>query len=334
MQRVIAILMCFSILVTGKISFGQNLNGHWFGVGVVQEPKQNNNYLAELVIRQKDKAIWGALFYYFKDSLVFSRISGSFDKKTRILTLQPFPLIYYRSPTIKNSIDCNMSGYFRLVASKTGSQLEGKLVSDEDHKYTVPDIVFKLKKSNDTAKLVMKDEPDSASKPLVMSTPMKALFQSPEYKRIKDTLVSTRGDTQINNLSPTQISPRVNNTFEAFKKRQKELTKVMEVNNSTLKLEFYDNGVVDNDSISVFFNNKQVLQDSRLDITPLKITVQLDTTLEYNELSMFAINLGNIPPNTALLVLYDGTIRYEIFLSSDLKSSATLRLHKRKPIKN
>ena len=180
----------------------------------------------------------------------------------------------------------------------------------------------------------MKDEPDSASKPLVMSTPMKALFQSPEYKRIKDTLVSTRGDTQINNLSPTQISPRVNNTFEAFKKRQKELTKVMEVNNSTLRLEFYDNGVVDNDSISVFFNNKQVLQDSRLDITPLKITVQLDTTLEYNELSMFAINLGNIPPNTALLVLYDGTIRYEIFLSSDLKSSATLRLRKRKAIKN
>ena len=99
MQRVIAILMCFSILVTGKISFGQNLNGHWFGIGVVQEPKQNNNYLAELVIRQKDKAIWGALFYYFKDSLVFSHISGSFDKKTRILTLKPFPLIYYRSPT-------------------------------------------------------------------------------------------------------------------------------------------------------------------------------------------------------------------------------------------
>ena len=73
-----------------------------------------------------------------------------------------------------------------------------------------------------------------------------------------------------------------------------------------------------------------ILPQSMLNLTPIKLNIQLDSSLAFNELSMVAINLGTIPPNTALLVLYDGNIRYEVFLSSDLNKSATLRLRKKR----
>ena len=133
-------------------------------------------------------------------------------------------------------------------------------------------------------------------------------------------------------LKPNPVipeSPATSNIIEAYSRREKPLTKEILVNNSTLRLELYDNGEIDNDSISVFFNDKMILPGSKLDLAPIKLTIQLDSTMAYSELSMFALNLGNIPPNTALLVLYDGNIRYEVFLSSDLNRSATLRLRKK-----
>ena len=62
----------------------------------------------------------------------------------------------------------------------------------------------------------------------------------------------------------------------------------------------------------------------------IRLTIDLDPNLEYNELSMLAENLGMIPPNTAALVIYDGKIRYETLLTSDLSKSATIKLVKKK----
>jgi hypothetical protein len=45
---------------------------------------------------------------------------------------------------------------------------------------------------------------------------------------------------------------------------------------------------------------------------------------------MFADNLGLIPPNTAALILYDGRIRHEIMMMSDLNRNATIKLRRKK----
>jgi len=48
-----------------------------------------------------------------------------------------------------------------------------------------------------------------------------------------------------------------------------------------------------------------------------------------NELVMYAENLGTIPPNTALMVVTDGTKRYEVRITSDLKKSGAIHfIHK------
>ncbi len=325
-------LILIALLFTSSASYSQNVNGHWYGIGILQDVKNAyNSYLTELVIRQKGKTISGEFLYYFKDSLMKVPIKGSFDKADRRLTIKPFSVIYYKSPSARNSIDATMSGYFRLVASKTGSVLQGSLLPDEEHRYTIPEISYRLKHSNDTIDLVMKeDEPPLPVQKPVFIYPTKPVAATPlivvKAKPIDTPFVSPA----IPLVIATPIMPVNTAVIENFYKREKEITRVIEVNNSTLRMEIFDNGEIDNDSISVFFNNAMILPESKLDLQPIKLNIQLDSTREFNELGMLAVNLGNIPPNTALLVLYDGNIRYEIFLSSDLNRSAVLRIKKKK----
>jgi hypothetical protein len=47
------------------------------------------------------------------------------------------------------------------------------------------------------------------------------------------------------------------------------------------------------------------------------------------QLVMYAETLGSLPPNTGLLIVYDGTDRYEIRFSGDLKKNAAIVLRKK-----
>ena len=117
-----------------------------------------------------------------------------------------------------------------------------------------------------------------------------------------------------------------------FEKRDNNLLKTIEIENETFRVDLYDNGVVDGDSISLFFNGKLILAHQRLSEKAITLTLKTDDTRrDMNELVMYAENLGEIPPNTALMVVTDGENRYEVRISSDLKQSGVIRfVHKPK----
>jgi hypothetical protein len=56
----------------------------------------------------------------------------------------------------------------------------------------------------------------------------------------------------------------------------------------------------------------------------------LDQSKETNEITMFADNLGSIPPNTALMLVYDGKKRYEVRMTSNLQKNATVLIRRKK----
>src|SRR5205085_9556567 len=97
----------------------------------------------------------------------------------------------------------------------------------------------------------------------------------------------------------------------------------------SLKVDFYDNGEIDGDSISIFYNNKLISFNRILSDRAVHFDLPLDTTKQVNELTMFADNLGAIPPNTALMVITDGKKRYEIKMAASLKENATLRIKRK-----
>jgi hypothetical protein len=97
------------------------------------------------------------------------------------------------------------------------------------------------------------------------------------------------------------------------------------VDTGEIRLDFYDNGEIDDDSISVRINNRTVLTHQKLSAKPITTNVRVDLANTFQEVEMIAENEGSIPPNTALLIITAGKKRYELFLTSSNQKSAKVR---------
>ncbi len=292
-------------LIFACLSLGANaqqVNGYWYGIGKVALPGDYCSYMAELKLKQKGTVVTGQIAYYFRDSLFQVPLTGSFNAKTRRLSFKPASFIYYRSTNTRNGIDCMLEGNFTLTVSRNESVLNGSFDSDDAHKYTSPSIQFRFRYSTDTATL--------APEAFVEE-------EEEEPTIVRDTVAIHKPEVVL------EVVPTLPLT------REKIYVRDIEVSSSQLKLELYDNGSIDYDSVSLYLNNKQLLPRTKLDHKAIRRTIQLDTTLAFNELSMFAENLGMIPPNTAALIIYDGTIRHELILTSDLSNTATIRIRRK-----
>ena len=185
-----------------------------------------------------------------------------------------------------------------------------------------PSPVAKVQPKKTTPPVVKKDTKKTAEHPVVKNnsekntnSPTKEVIAEdlPTRPVIKTDLVTTK-------------------TIDAlYKKRNSELIKTIEIDNASFTVDLYDNGDIDGDSISLFFNGNLIISKKRLSDKALRLKLEVDKGKELNELIMYAENLGTIPPNTALMVVNDGDNRYEVRISSDLQKSGVIRfMHKPK----
>ena len=98
----------------------------------------------------------------------------------------------------------------------------------------------------------------------------------------------------------------------------------------SLEISIYDNGEIDGDIISMFYNKDLIISNQKLTHKSIRLSLKLDSTQLINEITMFAENLGLIPPNTALLVVDDGKNKFNLRLSSNLEKNATIRIRRKK----
>ena len=106
--------------------------------------------------------------------------------------------------------------------------------------------------------------------------------------------------------------------------RERELLKTVTLNSPQIKIELYDNAEIDHDTVTVMINNKLLLYRKMLTDRPLTINFNAFPGVEY-ELVMYADNLGEIPPNTALMMVTAGSRKIEVFMSSSEQKSATVK---------
>lgn len=301
------------VLVALLISLGassQTVFGYWYGFGKVNASSSTNNYLVELILQPEKGYVKGILNYYFKNTFRSVPVKGNYDSKTRLLSLYNVPVTFHGSNN-NMEIDCMMTMQATLRVAKAGSNLVGAFVGLPDMKYSCVDIDFNLGLNADISK---------------QDSVLKALR---EYKETYQVWKPSASDT----LSAVNIVQRkvVNYVVEnQFKARESIVAKEIEVESDTLKVDFYDNGEIDGDSISVFFNTQLLAFSQKLSTRSIHFNLALDSLREYNELSMFADNLGSIPPNTALMIVTDGKKQHEIRLSSNLDRNAVIRIRKKK----
>ncbi|WP_207511900.1 hypothetical protein [Longitalea luteola] len=117
---------------------------------------------------------------------------------------------------------------------------------------------------------------------------------------------------------------------QKYSSREKKLATVIPIAGDSIELRFYDNAVVDGDSIAVFLNDKMVFEHVRLNNKPYTLKLSVNDLLEDNEMVMVAENLGTIPPNTSTMVCMIDGKRFEVRLESTENSSALIRFIKQR----
>ena len=113
-------------------------------------------------------------------------------------------------------------------------------------------------------------------------------------------------------------------TPKVLASRENELVKTIATSATEIEINIYDNGTVDNDTISVYVDKKLVLSKKRLTEKALTLKVNLDESASYHELVMVAENLGEIPPNTSLMVVKAGKQQYEVRITSTEQKNAVV----------
>ena len=355
------LFLLFVIFIAFSVQ-AQKVTGYWYGQANVEVAGIQNNYLTELIISQKGTKVKGFFGYYFKDVYQSFVVKGTYDPKTRKLIINNIPIIYFKTNSTMNSVDCITSFYGTLRVSKVKTELSGYFYRDKKYTYTCPDlrVNYTLYTEAKVTDSIFKDMSSTRSfwKPspppveLVRGNDAK---QEEEMKEIADEPV--RKKNQVENAEKITVEKRpvgqaektvmektppsmlvvqpiaqadIIKINENFKKRKQIVSKQIEVSSDSVRLSFYDNAEVDGDSISIFLNGKLVVAHQALSERAFNVYVELDSNLEINEVSMFAENLGKYPPNTALMVISDGDKRYETYLSSDFKGNATIRLKLRR----
>lgn len=107
-----------------------------------------------------------------------------------------------------------------------------------------------------------------------------------------------------------------------------EIQQQLVTSSQSVAVDIYDNGVVDNDSVSVFVDDVRIVANQRLTAKPIHITVNLEQGKDH-VFKLFAHNMGDISPNTALVIITDGDKKYTVQLSGSLSKNAVIILQQR-----
>lgn len=305
-----------------------------------------------LEIECKGKNVTGYSYTYFTDGgkryYTICKLKGTLNKASKYIEVVEIERTKTNVPVnIRNCFQIHKLTYFQQGDEQT---LEGTWVPAPDQNgdcgfgTTVLSRRILQKNSsfynnNATAKVnkpktkapVIKSKPNqnttapvAKGNPPVNTTPVTS--QAPEIKKDNPAVA----EKELPKITRDDVSEK--KPIDArFEKRSSDLIKTIEIDNTTFDVALYDNGDIDGDSISLFFNGKLLLSHKRLSDKAINLRLSVDESREVNELIMYAENLGTIPPNTALMVVTDGENRYEVRISSDLQKSGVIRfVHKSK----
>lgn len=138
----------------------------------------------------------------------------------------------------------------------------------------------------------------------------------------KEFLTGEWGGTVMNSnaaCSPGRI------TLDRVAESDFDHIREIRVDTGSIRLDFYDNGEIDGDTVSVMLNNAVLVSKQRLALKPITVEVKIDLDHREQEVTMVGENLGTIPPNTALLIVTAGSKRYQLYLTSTGKKNAQVR---------
>ncbi len=128
----------------------------------------------------------------------------------------------------------------------------------------------------------------------------------------------------------TIVAPSMVHGAAELEKRVTKSDQSFYFESDSLLLTLYDNGEVDGDTVTVLMNGNVIFSKVGLTTKANSKTIYIPSNIDSVKLVMYAENLGEIPPNTGLMIVNDGEKRYEVRFSADLKTNAAIVLRRKK----
>jgi hypothetical protein len=348
------------ILLLGSYhGISQNLNGQWRGsfnsAGNVVAMEGETEYVLELYI--KGDKVSGYSYSYFnypeKRYYVICRLEGSYEASSKSVVVNEEERIKGNTPPDWG--DCLQTHILTFLKQGSTEKLVGRwrgyrpdgcgVGSTELERRTLTRVVPRkaapkkttpsTAKQKTTTQQSLTHKPQSGSsgtvkKPAPKKDPPAAKNNPKPKAAITDKEKIVPKHQKVQGTTRSELPDITAPELPGYAKRSKNILKVIEIpTDEEFKVDFYDNGEIDGDTISVFYNNKLLLSHHRLTDKPLSLKIKLDTTREENELVMYADNMGAIPPNTALMIVTVGGKRHEVYITSTEKSSGTIRFKRK-----
>ncbi len=340
------LLSCFAINA-------QDLTGIWRGYfiqntfGIFED-----RYKFEIQIEQTSSNAIKGVTYSYKTTVFYGKadLQGLYTKKTKNLIINETKL--FEVKISDESTPCLMTCYMDYdkmgeLETLTGTYTSRNLKSLKDcgngkvflEKVPTSDFYkedFLVKRENEKKKSTRPSTRSPSKQPVSRDKPKTATQPSVKVKPgAEDNLISrekTNNKTIIEVPKETEkpVAPPVEKvkppTPDVVRKRDKDLVKTIYTSAKNIKIELYDNGEIDGDTITVFHNNELIVSKQRLTDKPITFNIKADEDSWDHEFVMVAENMGSIPPNTALMVITAGGKRYELFITSTEKKNAVVRI--------
>jgi hypothetical protein len=233
----------------------------------------------------------------------------------------------YISYNTKDSSNCGRGTVF-LRKVTTSDFYEEPFLANKEKEKQKPAEKPAVKKVDTTAnkpaivKTTPKTNPQTgAKKTVTVNKPSdKAVVKTPAETKPNVKIVTVDSVKKVDVKVPPATIP----VPKVLASRENELVKTITTNANQIEINIYDNGTVDNDTISVYVDKKLVLSKKRLTEKAIPLTINLDENVNYHELVMVAENLGEIPPNTSLMVVKAGSKQYEVRITSTEQKNAVI----------
>lgn len=309
--------------------FGQDLTGTWIGKG------GGTTYI-KLVVRHNNDSLIGYTYDEAYDgSWCKATFFGYFSKGQRRVVGKGGELIEWKGSHVVTTYDWVYSkegdGEY-LRARRSSSSSSNSLLdllfgsSDEEAQWlrrvskTPEKLPVENKKVNQAPPTTPPAKPKTTTPPATPKPPVKKETTTPKEKP-KDTIVKQEPIKIEQPKIPEVKAPE--HIINEKKVRSSKLVRTINTASDSIQLYIYDNGEIDNDTVTVFFDDKVILDRYMISDKAKVITLPISKDKEH-VIELFANNLGTIPPNTALIVITDGKKRHELFASYDLKTNAKI----------
>lgn len=356
MSRLLLLITSFFIL---QNTFSQNFTGQWKGEFYDKSSKYGSwggnkcEYVLDLEI--SGKTVTGYSYTYFTDGpkryYTICKLEGVVDLKKKYVEVKEFERTKTNVPVeVGNCFQIHKLTYFKK--SDGEESLEGNWIPAPNQQGNCGYGISILTRRSLKSSYSNYKTPGGASRTTTPSVSHSRKLPVPTDKNkttaVKPKPVVPKADEPKATTDAAEIIPKERTASEVplpvkpvapavastmglrYEKRSTNVLKTIEVENESIKIDMYDNGEIDGDSVSLFLNGKLLVGHKRLTTKPLTIRIPLEELEDENELVMYADNLGSIPPNTALMIVTDGHKRYEVRITSDLQKNGTIRFVKKK----